>query len=119
MAMCALVSARIRDGAPPAFLNPEEISRINLLDTPSEVYCTAAEEAIPQDLGQFDGNSFEYARALGLLAIIGIQYGQPKLSRRFLGHYCTINAMEGMHDEGRWPKDIDTIETEERRRLVS
>jgi len=57
-------------------------------------------------------------RACALLAITSIQNGQIKDMQKFAGIYHTLISMDGLYDEKLWPKDLNTIEIEERRRLV-
>jgi hypothetical protein len=58
-------------------------------------------------------------RACAILAITNIQFGQMRLFHQNLARYHAIVAMDGLHDEANWPKDIGIVEIEERRRLVS
>ncbi len=37
---------------------------------------------------------------------------------RYLGLYHSLVAIDGLHDERNWPKEIVIVEIEERRRLV-
>jgi hypothetical protein len=114
MSVCALVSARIRD---QALFNTswdvEELSQVR-----SESFYAAARQACsPSELAQpHDLNSL---RAYALLALTAIQYGRIREMQAHLGYYHTMVAMDGLHDEHNWPKDLGIVETEERRRLVS
>jgi hypothetical protein len=58
-------------------------------------------------------------RAHAILAIASIQNGKIKDMHLHLGMYHTLVAMDALHDESNWPKDLGNIEREERRRLVS
>lgn len=58
-------------------------------------------------------------RACAILAITNIQCGQIRLFHQNLAWYHAIVAMDGLHDEANWSKDIGLVELEERRRLVS
>jgi len=112
MAACALASARARDGA--LFSQQKHASLVAA--PPSETFFAAAKDAIPKDL--VTAQSFDYLRACALLALTSIQYGQIEAMQQFLGQYFTLVGVQRLHDEGQWPKDISTIELEERRRLV-
>ena len=57
-------------------------------------------------------------RACAILAIASIQNGQTKWMHQYAGIYHTLAGMEGLHDEKLWPKQLNPIEIEERRRLV-
>lgn len=114
MALCALAAARVRDGA-VANISPN-ISAL-LVDAPADVFLAAAEATFPPKL--VDAHEFEYLRASGLLALMAIQNGQPNLMHQHLGNYITLVALQGMHDEARWPPNIGGVERQERRRLVS
>lgn len=114
MAVCALASARVRDGA-VANLSP---STTALLDEDRcEVFSDAAEAAFPTKL--VDAQEFDYLRASALLAILAIQNGETKYMHQYLGNYMTLVALQGLHDEAKWPQNISGVEREERRRLVS
>ncbi|KAM3065590.1 hypothetical protein ACMFMG_011300 [Clarireedia jacksonii] len=111
MAICALSSARARDGA--IFSGRWDLPSLN--DPPSENFFTAAESAIPK--GGAANTDFNYMRACALLSITAIQYGQPRTMHYYLGLYYTFVEIDGLHDEANWPKGIGIVETEERRRL--
>jgi len=114
MAVCALASARVRDGA---VTNLPPSTSVLLADARPEVFHAAAEAAFPSKL--VDAQEFDYLRASGLLALLAIQNGQTKFMHQHLGNYMTLVALEGLHDEARWPQSIRGVEREERRRLVS
>ncbi|KAJ5160165.1 uncharacterized protein N7482_007169 [Penicillium canariense] len=111
MALCSLVSARVRDGA----LYSNRWHREELIDPPSEAFFAAARDSIPRDLVAVKG--IHYMRACAILAIASIQNGQIKNMQKYSGFYHTLTSMEGLYDEKLWPKDLTPIETEERRRL--
>lgn len=113
MAVCALASARARDGA----LFAEKCHPASVgTGPPSETFCQAAKDAIPKDLTVARG--IDYMRACALLSIVSIQYGQVRAMHHYLGLYHTLVAMDGLHDEANWPEGTGIVETEERRRLV-
>jgi hypothetical protein len=110
MAVCALVSARVRDGA---VFNPRwNIS--SLRETAPEVFYT---EAVRQVGGENLKCEFNILRAHAVLALAAIQDGKVRDMHRHLGRYHTVVATEGLHDESNWPNDIGLVETQERRRL--
>ncbi|KAJ5716230.1 hypothetical protein N7493_008141 [Penicillium malachiteum] len=111
MAVCSLVSGRARDGA----LYTNRWHREELSEPPSEAFYAAAKDSLPRDLAAAKG--FNYMRACAILAIASIQNGQIKNMQKYSGMYHTLTTLEGFHDEKLWPKDITTIEVEERRRL--
>ncbi|GFF52369.1 transcriptional activator protein acu-15 [Aspergillus udagawae] len=111
MAMCALASARARDGA----LYSKRWCPSQLANPPSEVFCAAAKESIPRDLAAAKGT--EYLRTCAILSIAGIQNGQIQDMQQYTGIYHTLSAMEGLHDEKLWPKDLSPVEVEVRRRM--
>lgn len=111
MAACALASARARDGA----LNEYHTFRKNGPEQQSEIFYSAASDAIFKDLNKAQGLGF--LRACGLLAMTSIQYGQIASMHQYLGHFCTLSAMQQFHDETHWPQSISLVEKEERRRL--
>lgn len=112
MGVCALASARARDGA--VFSNrfvPEFLSEVA-----SETFFDAAKDQIPINLAT--ARDHNCMRACALLAITSIQYGQIRAMHQQLGRYHALVAMDGLHDEVNWPKDMGHVEREERRRLV-
>lgn len=110
MSLCALTAARIRDGAGSGN------SSSALTAIPSETYYRAVLAALPVDLNH--AGHFDYKRAKSNLALLCIQYGDIRGLHRHLGDYLSLCSMDGFHLESRWPGDIDTVEVEERRRLV-
>ncbi|KAK6436030.1 hypothetical protein LTR95_007785 [Oleoguttula sp. CCFEE 5521] len=111
MGACALASARARDGALNEYTSYPKDGPVQQ----SEIFFSAAAEAIPKDLNKAD--SFGYMRACGLLALTSIQYGQISSMHQYLGHFCTISAMRHLHDELHWPLELTLVDKEERRRL--
>lgn len=114
MAVCALASARARDGA--VIHMPPSMSAL-LAETRAEAFSNAAEAAFPTKL--IDAQEFDYLRASGLLAVLSIQNGQTDHMHVHLGNYMTLVALQELHDELKWPQSISGIEREERKRLVS
>jgi hypothetical protein len=110
MSLCALAAARIRDGAGSG--NASEA----LGAVPSETFYRAVLAALPSDLNH--AGHFDYKRTKSNLSLLCIQYGDIRGLHRHLGDYLSLCAMDGFHLESRWPADIDTVEVEERRRLV-
>ncbi|KAK3717727.1 hypothetical protein LTR37_005498 [Vermiconidia calcicola] len=110
MAVCALVSARVRDGA---VFNPQWNTH-TLQEPQPEVYYTAAIQNVGHSSPRTDINIL---RAHAVLALAAIQDGKIRDMHEHLGRYHAIVAMEGLHDEANWPKGMGVVETEERRRL--
>jgi hypothetical protein len=117
MAVCALASARARDGS----VYSARWNVAQLRDPPSEIFYEAAKDSIPVNntLSNITARDHNCMRACAILAITNIQFGQMRLFHQNLARYHAIVAMDGLHDEANWPKDIGTVEIEERRRLVS
>lgn len=57
-------------------------------------------------------------RACAILSIASIQHGQIQGMQQYLGLYHTIATMDGLQDEKFWPKDLDPVTIEIRRRMV-
>jgi hypothetical protein len=110
VAVCALVSARVRDGA---VFNPRWDVRA-LHEPQPDVYYTEAVQQVTDICPRSDLNTL---RARAILALAAIQNGNIRDMHEHLGRYHTIVAMEGLHDEVNWPKEMGVVETEERRRL--
>ncbi|MCJ1443510.1 MAG: hypothetical protein MMC23_004008 [Stictis urceolatum] len=104
MSICALSAARLRDGASPSQLRADPI-----------VFGRAAEGSISNNIKPLRG--LDYMRACTMMALYHIQNGQRDEIQHYMGTYINIVALDGLHDESRWPKDISVVETEERRRL--
>lgn len=113
MALCALVSARVRDQA--LFNESYDIGK--LTEVPPETFYEAAVKACA-DVNPRTPQNFENLRTCALLALTAVQYGKIREMQAFLGKYHTLIAMDGLQDESNWPPDMGIVETEERRRLV-
>lgn len=114
MAVCALASARVRD---EAIFNPSWDLQ-ELSETPSESFYDAAVRYRTNCNDSRQAHTLNTLRSCALLALTAIQYGKIREMQLYLGDYHTCVAMDGLHDESNWPKDIGIVETEERRRLV-
>jgi hypothetical protein len=112
MAVCALASARARDGA--LFSGRYDASLFK--EPPSEAFFAAARDVIPKDLTQ--GKTFDYLRACGVLAITGIQYGDIDVMQQYLGYVHTFVNMRRLYDENNWDRGLTVVGIEERRRFV-
>ncbi|OXG52380.1 nuclear protein [Cryptococcus neoformans] len=113
MSVCAIASARLRDGAVPSPNSSTPTS-----DSPpptSETFYQAAVASYPRDITT--ASDFDYKRAKPLLATLAIQYGQIPAVHAHIGDYMTLCAIDGFHNESRWPNDLNEIEVQERRRL--
>ncbi|KAF2773077.1 hypothetical protein EJ03DRAFT_324130 [Teratosphaeria nubilosa] len=111
MAACSIAAARARDGAIGDTYHPG----LTCPERSSEIFFSAAQDAIPKDLGLAQGHG--YLRATILLGLTCIQYGQIKSMHHHLGIYHALSAMQHFHNELHWPKGISVVEKEERRRL--
>lgn len=113
MGVCALASARVRDGALYSTNWDQEV----LSPTSTSSFFSAAAEAIPHDP---DANSadIDWLRAAALLTVAALQNGQPRKMQHFLGVYNTLVRSDGLHDEKNWKVPMTILEREERRRLV-
>lgn len=112
MAVCAIASARARDGA----LFPGRWDLEHFKNPTSESFFAAAKETIPQDLSGMRG--LDWMRTCALMALYGIQVGRIEIMHQYLGLYHSLVAMDSLHDEKNWPKS-GIVEVELRRRLVS
>lgn len=110
MAVCALVSARVRDGA--VFSQQWDLN--GLQDPRPNVYY---DQAVGQAKDITVTSNLNAPRSYAVLALAAIQEGKTRDMHEHLGRYHTILAMEGLHDEDNWPQDLGVVETEERRRL--
>jgi hypothetical protein len=112
MSICALASARARDGA--VFSGRWPTSYFQQAST--EAFFSAAKDAMPRDLSAMRG--LQGMRTCIILALYGIQVGKIDIMHQYLGMYHSFIAMDGLHNEMNWPKNIGIVEVEERRRLV-
>lgn len=111
MSICALCSARIRDGAlPSGRWDPTYFSQPS-----AEIFLAAARDVLPTELADLRG--MDYMRCCAMLALYSIQVGRTEIMHQYLGLYHALIAMDGMHDEKNWP-DTGIVELELRRRLV-
>lgn len=112
LAMCAIVAARIRDGACNQLLvlsgnlNPdaEELQRA----------ANAAAPALPLNRPP----AFDDLRAAALLTVLAMQNGGLEDIHTTLGRYITLSALLDFHDERKWPADLAEWQLNERRALV-
>ncbi|KAK2600150.1 hypothetical protein QQS21_005095 [Conoideocrella luteorostrata] len=110
MAVCSLVSSRVRDGA---VSNPHwDLSTIQAISP--RIFDAAAKNQLAD---QTPNTGLNTMRAHALLAVASIQNGKIEDLHFHLGTYHTLVAMGALHDESNWPKYIGNIEREERRRL--
>ncbi|KAI6994435.1 hypothetical protein KC367_g4688 [Hortaea werneckii] len=110
-AMCALASARARDGA--VYTPTWDLA--SLSQPTSESFLAAAVEALPRDAPLTQ--DFNYMRACVLISITYIQYGRMAESQYYLNTYHSFVAVGSLHDEHEWPPHEGRVEIEERRRL--
>jgi hypothetical protein len=114
MAMCAITSARMRDGA--SYLAEAGVKAHLPADTPSsEAFYEAATRTFPADLSQ--ASEFDYKRAKVILAMLCIQFGNVRQLTTHLGDYMTLCSIDNFHLEARWPANLPETEVQERRRL--
>lgn len=112
MVICALASARVRDGAAsPSARLPDTQS------WSSEAFQAAAQSAVPKDLSSARG--IDYMRTFALLALLSIQSGQIDAMQLNMGIYHALASVERLDDESAWPEGTGLVEIEERRRVVS
>ncbi len=112
MSICALASARARDGA----LFPGRWAPDHFQTPSSESFFAAAKEVMPRELSEMKG--LDWMRTCALLAVYGIQIGKLDIMHQYLGMYHTLVSMDSLHDEKNWPPGIGIVEIELRRRLV-
>ncbi|KAI6794186.1 hypothetical protein KC361_g5737 [Hortaea werneckii] len=110
-AMCALASARARDGA--VYTPTWDLA--SLSQPTSEALLAAAVEALPKDAPLTQ--DFNYMRACVIISITYIQYGRMAESQYYLNTYHSFVAVGSLHDEHEWPPHEGRVEIEERRRL--
>ncbi|THW84777.1 hypothetical protein D6D15_08594 [Aureobasidium pullulans] len=110
MAMCALSSARIRDGAIPSRM-PEAVRNP---EASSEIFFAAAKSVFSADLDKLRGA--DYIRACTLLSLTSIQYGQSLDVQQYQGLAMTLIAMQRFYDEKYWPSGLDDSQKETYRR---
>ncbi|KAJ9479273.1 Zn(2)-C6 fungal-type domain-containing protein [Pseudozyma hubeiensis] len=111
MALCALSSARVRDGA----LYTERWDTHSLQTPSCEYFLQLAADSIPSDAPL--SQEFDYMRAYALLSIVSIQLGDLRKMNYYLCLYHGCIAVASLHDEQNWPKGIGFVEVEMRRRL--
>jgi hypothetical protein len=111
MAMCALASARIRDGALPSRM-PEAVRNP---EASSEVFFAAAKSVFTSDFDKL--RSFDFVRACALLTLTSIQYGQSLDVQQYSGIGSTLISMQRFYDEKYWPSGLEESEKETYRRV--
>jgi hypothetical protein len=113
MAVCALVSGRVRDGS---VMNPRwDVQALQRETLPDTFYIEAKRQLLEDGCENAD---FNILRGHAIMAITAIQNGKIRDMHHHVGIYHTLMAMDGLQDEGNWPSGIGIIEREERRRMV-
>ncbi|WWD18151.1 hypothetical protein CI109_102600 [Kwoniella shandongensis] len=119
MAVCAITSARIRAGACPTLYQPASSSSSSHLSThhhpSSETFYHASIASFPTDITR--ATDFNYKRMKVILALLSVQYADIASANAHIGDYLTMCAIDGFHNESRWPAGLNEIEVQERRRL--
>lgn len=114
MAVCALVSGRVRDGS---VMNPRWDVQALLRETLPDTFYAEAKRQLLDD--GCESSDFNILRGHAVMAITAIQNGKIREMHHHIGIYHTLMDMDGLHDETNWPSGIGIIEREERRRMVS
>lgn len=113
LAVCAIASARIRDGAALSLgvgVDQPEFDTASLR--------AAAIAAVPSfPIGR--PPLFDELRASFLLAVLAMQDGDTEQSHAMMGRYFTFSSIVTFHDESRWPDTLKPHERQEFRCLVS
>ncbi|OLN87638.1 hypothetical protein CCHL11_05617 [Colletotrichum chlorophyti] len=113
MAICALSSCHVKDGAlfrpnMPEVVRPEH----------HRAYLDDARKAIPEDNRDIRGSeAFQYLQVLGTLSLAATQLKDDSLFNEYLGRYHTLMAQESFHFEARWPSNITFPEKHVRRQF--
>ncbi|KAL1296565.1 hypothetical protein AAFC00_000064 [Neodothiora populina] len=114
MAVCALTSARVRDGAYPSPVS----DALRKPEASSEIFFTAAKDSMSKDYSRISQTSaVEYIRTCTLLSLTCIQYGRSADVQQYLGNAFTLAAMHRFYDERSWPQDLDDATKEIYRRV--
>jgi len=111
MAVCALASARVRDGAYAGHTSND----LQRPESSSEIFFTAACESL--DIDSAKTETVDYIRSCALLALACIQYGQSVDVQQYLGKAFTVAAMHKFYDEKHWPANLDESQKEMYRRV--
>lgn len=109
--VCALVTARVRDGA----IDGSKRYTLQLDGRSSESFFAAAAKALPTTAAMI--GELGYMQAYVLLSITSIQNGDSIKARYYLNLYHNCVAVGLLHNEEEWPRGLSTSETEDRRRL--
>jgi hypothetical protein len=123
-AVCAVVSARTRDGALSnlaSFLQdllPPTYAQLLARSPTPEWFKSRAEQLLPKDI-LVASRDFDNLRATALLALLCIQNGDTEQLQGYLGNYSTMMIVSGLYDEARWDDSLTEVQRQERRRLVS
>jgi len=112
MSLCALASARVRDGA----LYSGRWNVKMLSEPASDVFFAAAESALPKDTAAAE--ELDYLRACAFLTLAALQNSQVTKMHYYLGYYGMLIKCRMLHDEKYWSSPLTIIQKEERRRLV-
>lgn len=108
--MCALSAQYAKKGA----LFNDEVSREEIATWASE-YLQDALLLVPTDFSKM--SHLNLMRSYGFLALLGTHIGDSDMVQKYLGLYHGICGRYSLHDERRWPSNIDVCEREVRRRI--
>lgn len=117
MAICALTSARIRDGA----VMPGRWGAHHFDDLTPKLFADAARKVTDMDVNSetMCDCGLDTMRTLALLALYSLQNGSLREMRAYLYTYRIIVEEDQLYDEENWPQGISIVDIEMRRRLVS
>lgn len=112
MVICALASARVRDGAASPSAGMPDTQNWS-----PEAFHAAAQSLTPKDLSSAQG--IDYMRTFALLTLLSIQKGQIDAMQLNMGIYHALASVERLYDESAWPEGTGLVEVEEQRRVIS
>ncbi|KAF4462622.1 C6 transcription factor [Fusarium albosuccineum] len=109
LAMCAVGALAVSE-------NSSTDSPVDqILETHHETYFYNAIDCVPFRIRHC--RSLNHMSAFGLLALYSLRVGNFSSLHRYLALYHALVALDGLHDELRWPPNLCMKELETRRRL--
>ncbi|KAJ3544341.1 hypothetical protein NM208_g3110 [Fusarium decemcellulare] len=109
LAMCAVSALAMSE-------NPSKNSLVDqVLETHHETYFYNAIDCVPFRIRHC--RSPNHMSAFGLLALYSLRVGNFSSLHRYLALYHALVALDGLHDELRWPPNLSAKEVETRRRV--
>ncbi|GMK55902.1 hypothetical protein CspeluHIS016_0209580 [Cutaneotrichosporon spelunceum] len=114
-AVCAMAAGKLADGGVPGNVPSSLQERAATLA--AECYAVAVAAVQRDSDTELPDNVLPLLKARMILGCTCMQRGSRTAALAHYGTFSILSAQVGFHDEATWPRDLDEIERQERRRL--